>query len=292
MKSTTFLILLFILSLLAFGATQILSGKLKPAGSLSLFNFQPQLDIQPAVSIETGNVPPKIEVPAGLVESDLSPWYKQIRISSFTPNRSFGDRNGFVLSANLNSNNQPVAVTGWKVKANRWEINIPSAAADYPPYGLLSESDIVLENGGVLRAQYGVSPIGKNFRPNICSNYLKQTYEFNPPLPNVTCPAVYTREEIATASGACQTLLISIQNSCRPATSEETSRLTYTEFKDCEPFLKRLSYPECHSRNKDKSNFYSKEWLVWLKYPVLADKEHDQVLLLDNNGLIVDRYIY
>ena len=152
MKSTTFLILLFILSLLAFGATQILSGKLKPASSLSLFNFQPQLDIQPAVSIETGNVPPKIEVPAGLVESDLSPWYKQIRISSFTPNRSFGDRNGFVLSANLNSNNQPVAVTGWKVKANRWEINIPSAAADYPPYGLLSESDIVLENGGVLRA--------------------------------------------------------------------------------------------------------------------------------------------
>lgn len=285
------MVLLFILSLLAFGATQVLSGKLKPAGSLSLFNFRPQLDIQPVVSVDPKESLPKAEVPEGLRESDLSPYYGRIKISSFSPNRSFGDRNGFVLSANL-SGSEKISITGWQIKANRWDARIPSGAGDYPPYGLLPEGDIVLENGGILRAQYGVSPIGKNFRPNICSNYLKQTYQFDPPLPSMNCPAVYTREEIAVAAGACQSLLISIQNSCRPATAAETGKLTQSEFRDCEPFLKRLNYVDCYSQNKNKDNFYSKEWLVWLKYPVLADKEHDQVLLLDQNGLVVDRYIY
>jgi len=292
MKGTVFLVLLFILSLLAFGATQILSGKLKPVGSLSLFNFRPQLDIKPTVSVDTIESLPKVEPPAGLERSDLSPWYGQVKLSSFTPNRYFGDRNGFVLSARLNGNTKQVSVTGWQVKANRWDVKIPSGAGDYPPYGILSEGNIVLENNGVLHAQYGVSPIGKNFRPNLCSNYLKQTYNFDPQLPSMTCPSVYTREEIAVAAGGCQTLLISIQNSCRPATSNETSRLTYEEFRDCEPFLKRLNYNDCYSQNREREDFYSKEWLVWLKYPVLADKEHDQILLLDNNGLVVDRYIY
>ena len=291
MKGTTFLVLLFILSLLAFGATQVLSGKLKPIGSLSLFRFQPQLDIQPSVSINPNENLPKIEVPEGLKESDLSPYYGQVKISSFSPNRSFGDKNGFTLSSRL-SGSQKLSITGWQVKANHWDTRVPAAAGDYPPYGLLSEGDIVLENGGTVRAQYGVSPIGKNFRPNICSNYLKQTYEFDPALPSVSCPASYTREEIATAAGACQSLLLSIQNACRPATTEETSRLTYGEFKDCEPFLKRLNYVDCYSRNRDRDDFHSKDWVVWLKYPVLADKEHDQIFLLDNNGLVVDRYIY
>ncbi len=294
MKSTTFLVLLFILSLLAFGATQVMSGKLKPVGNLSLFNFKPQLDIRPVVS-DSGvvqDIAPRVEPPVGISNSDLSPWYGQVKISSFTPNRSFGDRNGFVLSANLNSSNQSVSVTGWIIKANRWDMKIPAGANDYPPYGLLPEGNITLENGGVLRAQYGVSPIGKNFRPNVCSNYLKQTYTFDPQLPPMNCPPVYTREEIAGEAGVCQNLLLSIQNSCRPATSEETSKLTYAEFKDCEPFLKRFNYVDCYSRNKELPNFYSKEWLVWLKYPILTDKDHDQILLLDNNGLVVDRYIY
>ena len=299
MKGTTLLVILFILSLLAFGATQVISGKLKPTGTLSLFSFRPQLKIETADLSKSSNpgttqppvVSDVVKLPAGVSKSDVSPWYGQVKISSFNPNRSFGDRNGFVLNASLNSA-KAVSVTGWQVKANRWDVKIPSGASDYPPYGLLPEGNITLENGGVLRAQYGVSPIGKNFRPNICSNYLKQTYAFEPQLPSMNCPPVYTREEIAVAAGACQNLLMSIQNSCRPATSEETSKLTYMEFRDCEPFLKRLNYNDCYSKNKSNTDFYSKEWIVWLKNPVLADKDHDQVLLLDENGLLVDKYIY
>jgi hypothetical protein len=293
MKSTIFLVLLFIVSLLAFGATQVISGKLKPMGNLSLFNFKPQLDIHPVVSNSgvVQDLTPKVEPPVGISNSDLSPWYGQVKISSFTPNRSFGDRNGFVLNASLSST-KSISVTGWQIKANRWDVRIPSGANDYPPYGLLPEGNITLESGGVLRAQYGVSPIGKNFRPNICSNYLKQTYTFDPQLPYMNCPSVYTREEIAVAAGTCQNLLLSIQNSCRPATSEETSKLTYMEFRDCEPFLKRLNYNDCYSKNKGTADFYSKEWIVWLKNPVLADKDHDQILLLDEKGLLVDKYIY
>jgi len=301
------LIILFVLGLILFGASQIFSGKAKP-GSVASF-FQPgYLDItgadvgQKPVSVgvngNTNNQPekpsepekPKVEPPLGYVESQLSPFFKQIRITGVNPPDYFGDVTAEItLSAdNLKS---AAMITGWTIRANLGgSVEIPRAVSDFNPYGGNQEGDIILKSGEYVRMYSWKSANGKNFRLNKCTGFLNQQISFSPSLPE-DCPSITQDKRIITFTGACQDFLRSLP-SCKLPSANDLNRYTGTNDIECRRIADQYTFGNCYDTNRSKSDFYSKEWRVWLNGGMRFDPKHDRLILLDKQGLVVDEYIY
>ena len=301
------LIILFVLGLVLFGASQIFSGKSKP-GRIGSF-FQPGfLDVtgtdvgQKPVSIgstssnnngTTGpkkDEKPKIEPPLGYVESQLSPFYKQIRITGVNPPDYFGDYNSeFTISTDNLIN--PANITGWTIRANLGgTIEIPRAVSEYTPYGLNPEGDIVLRSGEHMRAYSWKSAIGKNFRLNKCTGFLNQMYAFSPSLPE-ECPSIAQDRRVITFTGACQDFLRSLP-SCKLPSPNDLNRYTGSNDIECRKIADQYTYGNCYDTNRTKSDFLSREWRVWLNGAMRFDPKHDRLILFDKQGLVVDEYVY
>jgi len=301
------LIILFVLGLILFGASQIFSGKSKP-GTIASF-FQPgYLDMtgtdvgQKPVSVgPTGgnnNQPekpeepqkPKVEPPLGFVESQLSPFYKQVRISGVNPPDYFGDTNSEITISTDNLKS-PVLVTGWIIRANLGgSVEIPRAISDFSPYGVNRESDIILKPGEYIRMYSWKSANGKNFRLNKCMGFLNQQISFSPSLPE-ECPSIAQDKRIITFTGACQDFLRSLP-SCKLPSANDLNRYTGPNDVECRRIADQYTFGNCYDTNREKPDFFSKEWRTWLNGGMQFDPKHDRLILYDKQGLVVDEYIY
>jgi len=228
---------------------------------------------------------PQITPPTGFSLKDLSPFYKKITINYVNP--GFYSMGEISLSANYNLD-LPLDISGWKIKSNKGEMIIPQAVNNYPPSGFTENSDILLEKNGRVLIYNWPSANGKNLRMNQCIGYLNNTYKFTPSLP---CSYVnlYSRDEIATFSGRCQNYILSL-GSCRIPTPQDLN--TFSNEPACRSFLDRFSYSGCYLRLQNSPNFLSNEWRIWMPGIWSFDQNHDRVLLLDQNDLLVDVYIY
>jgi len=301
------LIILFVLSLILFGASQIFSGKARP-GSVASF-FQPgYLDFsgtnvgQKPVSVGStgGNTTqqekpkepekPKIEPPLGFAESQLSPFYKQIRITGVNHPDYFGDMTS-ELTLSTNNLESSVIVSGWLIRANLGgSVEIPRAVADFSPYGVNQESDIVLVPGQYIRMYSWKSANGRNFRLNKCTGFLNQQISFSPSLPE-DCPSIVQDKRIITFTGACQDFLRSLP-SCRVPLANDLNRYTGTNDLECRRIADQYTFGNCYDSNKTRADFYSNEWRVWLNGGMRFDPKHDRLILYDKQGLVVDEYVY
>lgn len=250
------------------------SKSFKPSGASSSSQSSQNYD-QP--------VNPK-EVPEGFTLADLSPYFKKVRISSVSP-AYFGSYEKISLYAYLKEGER-VNVSGWQLKGNHGSQIVPKAVNFYEPSGLSAEEDIYLENGHRLYMYSTVSPVGRNLRMNKCIGYLESYLDFKPPLPQF-CPAI-DRSEIAGFTGRCQDLILSI-GSCR--LPPENPLIPWNDYA-CRSFLDTLNYGGCVSRYRKDSDFLGKEWRVWYGASTFLDSRHDRLLLLDQNGKLVDIRIY
>lgn len=242
----------------------------------------------PPSSGATIQSPNSTVLPGGFTVSQLSPYYKKVRISSISPS-SFGFYSGsslglVSLSASL-STDERINVTGWLLKGNRGSQFIPGAVNVYDPSGLSEESDIYLANGEVINMYTNYSPIGRNLRLNKCIGYLQNTLAFNPSLP-MSCPSV-NRSEILNFSGGCQNYILSLGSCALPAPNPPIPQNDYS----CQSFLNTLNYRGCFERHRGAPDFLSREWRVWTGSQ-FVDPQHDRIFLFDKNGLLVDEYIY
>ena len=229
-------------------------------------------------------VAPAPQPPAGFTVADLSPFYGKIRIGTVYVS-SYGTNQ---VSLTASYGGSPIDVTGWKIKSNRGEILIPQAVADFNPYGFGLDGDIVLGSGGRLDIYSSVSPIGKNLEINECMGYLNNTYQFTPRL---QCSSVnmYDRSEISAFSGACQNYIMSLGNCSVPTPDKLNS---FSNEPACQSFLQRFNYAGCYNLNRSSSDFFTGRWIVWMPGIWSFDQSHDRVLLLDQNGLLVDERVY
>lgn len=196
------------------------------------------------------------------------------------------------LYARLDVGDQPVNITGWKVKSNRLEFIIPQAVEIYQPSGVQTDSDIVLNTNNYVSIYSGTSANNKNMRLNKCSGYLENNFDFTPLLPQ-NCPTVYkNRYEITHLSGQCQTYLFSL-GSCKPIDIAFYNSLTGTsEGNDCRAYLNTVgTYGSCFEKYKRDKDFLSNEWKIWVGENIL-DSQHDRVNLFDKDGLLVSDYVY
>ena len=235
---------------------------------------------------------PKVIPPIGFSEEDLSPFYKKVRISSVVKPSptNYSARSGFTLTAEC-SNKEPISITGWRVRGNgNGEVFVPKGLIDYGLSGGGREGDIVLNP-----CEYAVfyntqSPVNRNFRLSKCTGYLNNNFTFIPSLPK-NCPIPFDRGEIITFPGECQSFLLSVR-SCNTIEPNERNRFSGPNNTGCLQIMDRFTYGYCYNSLRNKPDFFSSEWRVWLGRHAPFDSEHDRILIFDNNGLLVNEYIY
>jgi hypothetical protein len=230
-------------------------------------------------------VPPP---PAGFTQGDLSPFYGKVTLSYVSrPSYYVG---GGVISVRADGQlGDPVDVTGWKVKGNKGEVNLSGAPAPGGPDPinqttlLLRPGDELIAYGGYINYRLPVL----NVRLNKCTGYLNDRYNLNPRVPE-NCPR-YTRDEFATFTGACQNYLYSLR-SCGTPPPEKINELSYDAA--CRAFLDTLNYDGCYRRHRSDGDFLQGGWRVWLPSAIPFSVDHDRILLLDWQGLLVSQYVY
>ncbi|MFA6364958.1 MAG: hypothetical protein WCW78_01010 [Candidatus Paceibacterota bacterium] len=304
-KGFSSVIVLFFIALLIFAVAQVVGGGVKLEGIATLFKppwstsstiqvKQPPISSQGNTPVSTPTEPekPKVIPPEGYKESDLSPYYKKVRISSVRPPSGFQELDSsFVIEAESN-NAESISVTGWRVRGNRKgsEVVIPQAIADInPPYGF-QKGDIKLGSGQSVtmyswRKDSGVP----NIRLNKCTGFLNDLYAFSPSLPN-ECPRVESAR-MAVFTGQCQNFLRSL-SSCRIPTANEINQFTGPLDGECRTIIDQQNYGSCYRVHRNETDFFSREWRVWLNEFMFFDTLHDRLILLDKEGRVVNEYIY
>ncbi len=252
--------------------------KVKPAS-----NFAPQPSTEPVKK------PYQVSPPPGFSQKDLSPFYDNVRITSVQPPRSNSEISWLTLNTAQSLGSNLVDITGWKIKTNKSYVIIPRGISDYNPSNLTPASDIIFKSGDYAKIYSPTNQtLRNNLRLNKCAGYLNSQFTINPTLPN-GCPN-FSREEISTFPGACQSFILGLR-SCQIPTPNQINSLS-TSNNSCVNFLNLINYRGCYQKHRADANFFSNEWRVWLDQNIPLDKEHDRVLLLDRSGLLVNVFIY
>ncbi len=233
----------------------------------------------------------------GFTLEQLSPYYQKFSISGFYPNAYYRTLNFKIVASN--NLDKPVKLTGWILKSNKgFLMKIPKGVPDYYPRFSLSEDFIYLDKGEYLNIYVSNSkPTGLanfNFRLNKCIGYLNNFFNIEPPFPN-WCPSLFKKEDLINLSGKCQNFIRSLDNSCRQPTANEIN--SFAQEKECRFYLDQINYSTCYEKNHKSSDFFLKEWRVFLKngsefYYFNLDYLHDRLFLFDENGLLVAEYVY
>lgn len=229
------------------------------------------------------------EIPTGFSADQLSPYFHEVRFGGVSagPPRVLG-ATGYgqiTLNADFSNASTTVDMAGWQIKTNRGGEFIPQAVNVYDPLGLNPPTDIVLKDGDQLNLYSTSAPV--NLRLNECIGYLPNRSQFNPELPQ-TCPYI-TSAGLQAFSGACQNYILSL-NGCREPDlgSPQVPAYDYS----CKQYLTdRFNYHWCFDAYFSDPHFLSNQVDVWTGSSPL-DQYHDQVELLDRNGLLVDFYSY
>ncbi len=226
--------------------------------------------------------------PLGFTEEQLSPHFQAIKISSIRRSRTWGGDAQFRLTAG--SFEGVKNITNWRLKTNSGEFSIPKAVADYKPGGG-ERTSIVLNSREYVNFYSWGSPLVNGLRVNKCIGFLNNFYDFSPSFSN-SCPRSFSsRDEIAVFTGECQSFVLSLRR-CQQPTAEELNKFSGPANRDCHAFLRTINYGNCYSKHAKDSDFWSREWRVWLNRALPFDPRHDRVLLLDENGLLVDVRTY
>ncbi len=230
------------------------------------------------VSVGTGTATPVTvklpPMPAGSPSPRFSEYYGRIKL---------GTVNHTQLSLRaVFTSGEKIDVTGWYLKANHGGWFVPQAVNIYEPNGLATPTDIFLGRGETLSMYSGVSPVGTNFRLNLCTGYLNNDRKFVPTLPR-QCPGADTAT-LRNFSSQCQDYVPSAVSGCKVPKS--VPPVPYYD-DGCRNYLKNFTFQGCFNLYRSEPNFLSKEWRAWMG-TTFVDARHDRVFLLDKNGFVVD----
>src|SRR3989344_1588569 len=89
------------------------------------------------------------EIPNSFKREQLSPYFRKIRISSASAYSTFNYPSKISLNYYLNSG-ENLNITGWKIKSNDGEIEIPKAIDNYDLSASYIPKDIILQNYGYI----------------------------------------------------------------------------------------------------------------------------------------------
>lgn len=186
-------------------------------------------------------------------------------------------------------NTESIPITGWTLEGKNG-IYISIASGAYLPYSaqVNVQSSIFLEKNGNAIITTGQSPIGTNFRLNICTGYFNQFQNFYPSLPQ-QCPRLSEDEIPINYPDACFDFIKSLTTCRMPITAVPAAAgNSCTEFVN-----EKANYNGCIEMHKNDMDFYKPDWRIYLsRNEELWGNEHDNIILLDQDGKLVDYVSY
>lgn len=228
-------------------------------------------------------------IPYGFKREQLSPYFGKVNISYVSqPSlywRTFSEIN---LYTSLSSE-EKLNITGWIIKSQKDQLEIPKGIEIYNPSISQAPQDIILKSGDSLSIYSNVSKLGINFKPNKCTGYLEKIFDLTPDL-SLDCPR-YSRQEISYLNAKCQDYIMSLGTCEVPDLNKVSTDM------ECQTILRNLTYVPCLNQHRGDSYFVSQKWLIWIGTSAGRDLNilnlvHDQLLLFDKSGLLVDEYSY
>ncbi|MDO8557847.1 MAG: lamin tail domain-containing protein [bacterium] len=216
--------------------------------------------------------------------SSLSPYWKQVKISSVTGRETNPAREYIQIS---NTSRDPISLEGWSVEGdNKLNHKIPRAL-DLPRFDTQDlETSVVLGPGERLTLLSGTSPVfSDGFHINKCFGYMTKSTAFYPAL-SASCPRVDTRD-LPDLAQACRDYIQKIPACTIPQNITDTR---ITEDSACLDYLRtHFSYAACLKDYQFDGDFYgAKEWRGYLGLSRDAwGGTHDRILLRDESGRAV-----
>lgn len=180
---------------------------------------------------------------------------------------------------------EKVNITGWIIENSRgFRFEIPKGH-ELPGFEVLAQDQIVLKPGDRVVVTSGRQDARMDFRQNICTGYLDETSVFQPALSR-QCPRPETRRLLNLSDRCLQ--LIDATPSCRQFDFRERVD------SDCSQYINQnLNYSGCVRNYKNRKDFYSNEWFIWMQRNTeFFRNERERVVLKDNAARVVDEYNY
>lgn len=215
----------------------------------------------------------------------------------------FLDRNQNLTSSSLSNEyfillvsnriDEPITITGWKVFdfKKRVAYEIPKGVDILDPGGTNTQVPIQVLAGDSVVVNSGHSPIGFSFKVNKCTGFRTQFKRFSPSI-KTACPratqTLYEYGEVPYTDDRCFEIVNSL-GTCRAATA-----IPAGVSKECTTLLSsEITEGGCVNRYRNDSNFYTKNWRVYLESnEKLWYGIHNALYLLDQEDRIVATYIY
>lgn len=220
-----------------------------------------------------------------------SPYASDIDIDDVVNPGTVASGEHIILST---STSEPINITGWSIVSSaNGNIAVIGNASNL---ALMQTEKPILVNGSQkIIIVTGKSPIGISFRTNLCTGYIEDEEDFNPHLP-LSCPYItdLNLPDKIEDDEDCMEYIESIDK------CETPPKKLPNLGKSCENFIKQnVSYQGCVNTFKNSSNFYGKEWRVFLKsnFPLWKRDDEDKnseetIKLIDTEGRVVDTFTY
>ncbi|MCH7604453.1 hypothetical protein IID24_00425 [Patescibacteria group bacterium] len=229
--------------------------------------------------------------------TNTSPYFDKITISRITSPTS--SRSSTITLGIHLAEDEKVNVTNWQFQTTIDKYKIPKGVTLFTnDVRTTIKEDILLERGHSITIMTRQNPLANNvnFRTNKCFGFLEEELNISLPGKN-SCPVdlIISSENLSFYSPACQDFVNKhVKRGCTfPDFSQNLGVLA--DF-SCVSLLQSLedkfTYDSCYQQYSQDENFIRNTWYVYNEGNEFLRRGHDRIILFDENGLFIDKYIY
>ena len=230
-----------------------------------------------------------------VINLSVSPFFGKVKIS--TTRAASNSSNSLIKLTTSLGQEQKVTITGWKIQGKGGSFTIPIGIGRIPSaLNIVPSTNIIIKRSDTILLTGDQSPFGTgknfNFRPNACMGYLKAYYTFSLSVPSSCSSAKPQIEEITFLSESCQEFILRKINFSSCMLPDYSQNIAVSVDSTCVTYLAdNFSYNACYQEHSKDSNFFRKEWHIYMNTNFIRSL-HDVVVLTDKNGLLVDKKVY
>jgi hypothetical protein len=225
---------------------------------------------------------------------EVSPYFQKLRISGITPPTVFKPS---LLNLYSQFSGEKIDITGWQIEGKYGKFIIPQGAEKYDSLNHLFKENIFVKPGDSVYVSSDIGPIfNTNFRPNKCMGYLDDgSRNFVIPVSKI-CPRPAADRLPRYLSQECQKY-INNRSQCESVNIENLKSYNPPDQSSCLSYIEtNFTYRGCFMNYSSDSDFLQNSWHIYMnvtdREKEIMDQKKDTVYLKDQNGLIVDKYIY
>lgn len=228
--------------------------------------------------------------PNNNTQNSVSIFSSQIRTSSSYSAKETDPNKEYITIEASSRNSAPINISGWALLSQKtnFSIKIPGGTRLPYPGRENDQSAIILKPGDTAIVSTGRSPVGASFLTNICTGYFDKDRVFNPSLSN-DCPRASDEAGAASIKDQCYDFLDSVSRCEVPDIP-----LNLSSQSECQSIVtEKLNYNGCVNSHRNDSDFFSKEWRIFLnRDSELWANRRETIILKDTGDKIVDSVSY